>query len=547
MREGKIVTLILIFLFIIGIFSFLFIFYKGDFTFSKVKISSVENKITEEMTFVPDQNYHTLYRNFVDSISINDEMTPIVMNYVNCLSGKDYIKDRFGKCFDGGLNPIICESYTENNEYGCAFGDETGFKKGQEYTIYGEYHILPPKTFIIDGKKYLKFIAYSKDEHPDLRRGKNFLLDEEIVSKNRYYSFEKVIVYVPVLNSVGIEEKLDDFVYENPPVKIYFNLIINLAPFFLFFLVWFFFGREKITRHVRKEVSFYPKERKGWEVAAYFSPPFGTIDKNFYSAILMDLYKRKIIDIKTKKKFLGQDVLIKLNKNLILPKLDHVEKQFLHILKELYNKTKDKNKEGEYFNFRKASMEFANNPWLKEEYKKLVKFVKEGKRNYLHDIGNTVAMFLGIISMYFLVLAGFVSDSPFIIPEFMLFFFILFIVSYSTTIFSKYKENYYEEYLEWVGFKRYLLGNKMIKEYPKDAVIIWGHFLVYASALGIADKVLSQLKDAKIISSQEYNSYSTVYTSSGFIFTTAGQSSGVSGAGGGAGGGGAGGGGGGGR
>ena len=47
---------------------------------------------------------------------------------------------------------------------------------------------------------------------------------------------------------------------------------------------------------------------------------------------------------------------------------------------------------------------------------------------------------------------------------------------------------------KWNNFKKYLTDFSMIKEYPPESVTIWNHYLVYATALGVADEVIKNMK-----------------------------------------------------
>ena len=87
-----------------------------------------------------------------------------------------------------------------------------------------------------------------------------------------------------------------------------------------------------------------------------------------------------------------------------------------------------------------------------------------------------------------------------------------------------------------------------MKESDTKAVVLWEQYLVYASALGVAKKVLNRLKQMRIIDQKQYNSYIGIGSVS-HSFTSAMVPSGGTGGGGGGGGmgGGVGGGGGGGR
>lgn len=49
---------------------------------------------------------------------------------------------------------------------------------------------------------------------------------------------------------------------------------------------------------------------------------------------------------------------------------------------------------------------------------------------------------------------------------------------------------YGEEYdAKWHNFGKYIQDFSLIKEYPPESVKIWNKYLVYATALGVADKV----------------------------------------------------------
>jgi uncharacterized membrane protein len=47
---------------------------------------------------------------------------------------------------------------------------------------------------------------------------------------------------------------------------------------------------------------------------------------------------------------------------------------------------------------------------------------------------------------------------------------------------------------KWQAFKKYIQDFSLIKEYPPESVIVWNQFLVYATSLGVADKVEKSMK-----------------------------------------------------
>lgn len=76
---------------------------------------------------------------------------------------------------------------------------------------------------------------------------------------------------------------------------------------------------------------------------------------------------------------------------------------------------------------------------------------------------------------------------------------------------------YGEEYdAKWQNFKKYIKDFSLIKEYPPESVAIWNKYLVYATALGVADAVRKamelslpheELEDSEIYMFHHYGGY----------------------------------------
>ena len=49
---------------------------------------------------------------------------------------------------------------------------------------------------------------------------------------------------------------------------------------------------------------------------------------------------------------------------------------------------------------------------------------------------------------------------------------------------------------KWKGLKKYMEDFSLLNEKEVPAIEVWEHYLVYATAFGIADKVLKQLKNS---------------------------------------------------
>ena len=51
-----------------------------------------------------------------------------------------------------------------------------------------------------------------------------------------------------------------------------------------------------------------------------------------------------------------------------------------------------------------------------------------------------------------------------------------------------------EEFVKWRAFRNFLVDFGNMKDYPMPGVVVWEHYLVYATSLKVADKVMEQLK-----------------------------------------------------
>ena len=61
-------------------------------------------------------------------------------------------------------------------------------------------------------------------------------------------------------------------------------------------------------------------------------------------------------------------------------------------------------------------------------------------------------------------------------------------------IFGRWTESGRTFYLKWNNFKKFLKDNSLINEHPPESIVIWNKYLVYGSALGVADKVYKAMK-----------------------------------------------------
>ncbi len=523
-----------------------------SFNFYSSKITADGMNIHEELHFKPNKPYHTLYRNFENQIYSFNEPNINSKNYilirsVTCSHGNNYFKDYRGKAYPENY------AYTDSNEYGCSFGSIFGFFKGEDYTVSSEYVLYPENLFLINGKYYIKFIAYSSNNHKNLNPN-NFIVNQDIVKKKRYVSNEDVILYIPYNRGISGFNIIEQTNFKFDSGFSFLKILFSILPGLLVFGLWFFTGKERAYEDIPKEISVFPSERSAWEVSTYFNLPLAVLDKNVFSSVLLKFYNEKVIEIKEK----GKEVFIKLNEF----KGDEVEKNIYEILKitqSSIRKDKDaKYLDGEYFNLKGFTNSFyyrntLNKPLL-DSYKNLKEKVENKGKEYIYSLNKTY-LYIFLIFLVFLplswILESGILPNLIFIPYFIMML-IIFVFSFNNAIFSRFKGEHYIEYQKWEAFKRYLKNSFSIKTATHKTVIIWNQYLIYATALGVPDKVIKELKLNNLISEHQTRIY--VGISKGSFFGTsffsspgAGRSGGSGGGFSGAGGGGVGGGGGGGR
>ena len=62
--------------------------------------------------------------------------------------------------------------------------------------------------------------------------------------------------------------------------------------------------------------------------------------------------------------------------------------------------------------------------------------------------------------------------------------------SFPPTLFGRWKDDYYQEKLQWDAFGRFLSDMALMEKYAPEDLSRWGDWLVYGTALGVGDKVM---------------------------------------------------------
>jgi len=510
MKERTQITILVVGLIILGILCVGMISVVTKFTFSASEIRVNGSIVNEKLTYkLFNKEYHTIYRNFLTPIIPSD--TSKYPTDTSTVLGKDYISINKVRCSAGtayyrDINNEFYSTaqyleYTERNEYGCGFGETLGFKKGTTYTVSAEYILNPTKLFEYNNRTYIKFIAYSKDVHPVLIRGKNLQLNDEVLAKRIYLTSEDVVIYVPYIpENVSNYDVKSIKALEFDNNNIVLNLILAIIPAMICLFTWLKFGKENAEGDYPDEMSQNPEERKAWEVAAYFHPPFGQAGGTLLPATMIDFYNRKIIDIKevessTHIKILQEE-----------PKVDDVERTILNFLKKA--RSESKSNDG-YFCLEDINKDVSKAWILNHEYRKIQRIITVKSDEHVDNRGLVVIIAAMIIATIIFIT---VSGNGYMAILYAVTLIIVILSILRTSLFSKFKKNYYLEYEQWQRFKDYLSHLDSIPRTSFKGVVMWEKYLIYATALGIGKKVLEVLKKWKVIDKKQYNSYHAINT-----------------------------------
>jgi len=521
----------------------LYLFFIGEdssseFNFYRAEVNINQSQITETLFYIPNKPYHTLYRDFKGQYG--RIMESILINRVYCSAGTPYFNSE-QECYNNNeITPSQgCLPYTELNEYGCTFGNEFGFYPKNEYLVSAEYELNPENLIKINKEYYIKFIVYSDSRHKKLVTGNNFIINGEAITRPTYKYNELVIVYIPYSGDVSEFNIIsqEDFVFDNKLNLEFIKFLFYLIPGAMIFSAWYFFGRENYEMEVTKRISTYPEKRKGWEVTSFFNSPFVGINPRLISTLLIDLHYRKIIDINIKeKKEIWIKVLKKSDKSL-----DEVEQKFIKIL-EVFDSLSKKHEDG-YFKLDIKSVNWLKRTKISNAYLLLFSKVESFRKRFFSTPKKPIYYLDALFLIYIWVSYTLGFN---LMPLFaMIVFIFMAVMRAQTTLFVKYKKDYYTEYKKWQAFRNFLKSSESMKLHGHKGTIIWGEILVYATALGAAKKVLKDLKQQRIINEDQYNSYIILSSPTSLSASTGGFGGTDGGAGGGAGGGGVGGGGGG--
>ena len=283
----------------------------------------------------------------------------------------------------------------------------------------------------------------------------------------------------------------------------------------------------------------------------------GDPDMEGFQATLLDLIDRKVISLDVQAgDFSTNDLILKFERD-DLKDLKRYERNLYNMLYSL--------SDGGVLNMSdldsKLSSESSGKWFLGEldnfyESAKSEYLTEETVSRYFNDSGSDIMMFLaigGIVMaaiMLFLGLTTNLKAGIYVMAggAFLLVFSIA-LLFIPDDIFGQWTPEGRVFYLKWKNFKKFLQDNSLIKEHAPDSIVVWKKYLIYGTALGIADEVYESMKmkipdyadyDDSVLVYHYYGGYHMMHAAydTGYSAANPSDSSGFGGLGGGSGGGG---------
>lgn len=225
----------------------------------------------------------------------------------------------------------------------------------------------------------------------------------------------------------------------------------------------------------------------------------GIVDDTI-TATLLDLIRRKYIDLQNVESNMSSSSS---NFNLIYNKeksqedLKEYESDFLsYIFNTIGNGDLVSTKQIENYGSVSESKAISYQNFLKR-FIRLAK--RDGKSKKYFEVGisnkKRIMLFSNSIPLLF-ILINIIAFSLFniniFIPILISVALMVFLSAYVYGI-KKRSINGNEMFAKWKAFRNFLLSFGNLEDYPIPGIIVWEHYLVYATVLGVADQVVSQL------------------------------------------------------
>ncbi len=451
--------------------------------------------------------------------------------------GTAYLKDYKGNVFLKESNSELGELALRKalrNEVGII--KQEGFEKG-EFTVLSEYWIFPPLNYdenythvnlkladehipynrveivISDPRNLIKKVyphiplfSLERNETLWILEGKapeNKLVEIELLLKND--NLEGFTSYIPrVKDRVESANATLSTLYTLLNIIRYLLILFVLSMPFVLLLIYRKYGAEK-KYTVPQFLSYIPnKERKPWLVNMLYYGDSTVTDQNAFFATLLDMEKRGFLELDT----IGGDIKVRIKGKV--PQ-DPYERKVLTFLITYA--------EGNTFSLEKIENRISELERLKDteslkrikaDFDSIFSFSdKTLVEKFLTTKGHTLIRIVGLLCIF--IFGAFLIGILVISKKYPLYIYDLILLSTASIvltniphlllpsqIFGRWKGDFYKEKLEWEAFRNFLSDMVMMKKYSPEDIVIWEEWLIYATTLGVAEKVEKAMENLKI-------------------------------------------------
>ncbi len=468
----------------------------------------------------------------------------IVVVHVDCPQNSiPYVKDyqglsllyTYGPEYSTYLREISIRAY--KNEAGCYFPG--GVPLGS-YTVRFTFQLNPPVH--VDGK-YAHLNIMLASTHIPYRQVEVVLAGFDIVKLYVHvpeYSVERVgsltiirgssprdvlleVEFVVPRDSLEVvptyTTSVDDVLSKVDQANSSYSLAygITKGAFYVFAAALLAFPLMLVVRYVftgtekrftvPEYLSYIPNpSRKPWHVNLLFHKDVVKMDENAFYATILDLAKRGVIEIREVGK---DDVVVEVKEVGTAEDLDVYERRVLEFLRE-YG-------EGRVFSFKKFSEMVKKDAEssvvrARHHFSKLTSLTRTPREAYTYvmqfieprkplPVYVMVALLLVVALTVVLIPRGpEYHIYPMGVTAFSILLLVEAAVSYTipSYVFGRWKEDYYREKLEWGAFRNLLKDLAKLGKYAPQDLVIWRDWLVYATALGVADKVVEAMEKLNV-------------------------------------------------
>lgn len=338
-----------------------------------------------------------------------------------------------------------------------------------------------------------------------------------IMPKSYFKSYENAdVINKDAKEKIVADEKKYQDNINNTNNTMLLILIANLALIVAPFIIYYKYGREYKLDFGVDHITDIPYDDPAVVVNALVNQECGEVTIDGFQATLLDLIDRRYLKIIYSSE---DDLVVKVNydKYADNTELHGYENSLINYLREFEDEDNNDYISLKYLKDNENPRDFIK--YFKSWKSTVYNNEELGRRSaqMLDETGYTYGKILSVCSAVFAFLTlavgitlGRIYMWPVIITSAILIIESLFVYVLPPVDLGSYTIMGREYTQKWNLFKNYIRDYSLIEEYPPESVQVWGRYLVYATALGCADKVEENMRkyfNTINLSEDEYYSY----------------------------------------